>query len=563
MSTPLWQAGHLYLPGDLVQPVQVPAATLASITNPGFETGTGSGWTLPGGATVESDNAYAGSCRLKFTGTAGSIRAVNTAVAVNPGTSITASCYYQQGGASAGDNVGQIVLVWYDGSAVEISESLGSEVSSGSNDDWHQSTITAAAPAGAATVAVGFRVDRTDSEASSVDQFTWNLIASAGAGGLIYQAVQAAPGHSGTVEPAWPATLGLTVVDNEVTWEAVDASRVVWEAAPMLTSGALEPVWPTAVGAFITDGSISWECISRRVEDEKCPNTRAVLIVSSKVFAIDGDVVRFCATANPLDWTSENDAGYLSSGLQQANANDMAVLAAYRKNLAAMNASCFQMWQMDPDPAAITLLDQMDGVGSVHQDAAVSVANDLFYLSNLGVRSVAIAVGSNNLAAGDIGSPVDVLVRAAMALAALNGSRILGAYYPGSGQYWIAFDDTVVPTEVVLWGQVTGAGGLLFDPVEACNSELEDATTVFLNGYWTPEQTYTYPPDEDPLTVDLSGFTYVAIAPIELTTGHAEVGVGKWWAPWPNAMPEGKYYVLVSINGAAPLLALMNNEADE
>lgn len=443
MSTvPLWQAGHQYVPGDLVQPVQAPAASLSTLTNGGFESGSTS-WSLPGGASIETDHAYSGSNRCKFTGSAGDIRLENTTLAAcSPGTTISASCMYQQGGADAGDNVGTICLIWYDSGSVELSETLGVAVSSGSNDEWHPSTISATAPAGTAYVAVGFHVDRTDgSESSSIDQFSWDLVSGGGTGGLIYRAVQADPGFSGETEPAWPSTLGVTVVDNEVTWEAVQASRVTWEAHPILVSGATEPTWPTTPGAKVVNGTIAFECISRRVEDEKCPNSKIVAIMAGKVFAGDGDIVRYCSTGNPLDWQAANDAGYLPTGLQQANANEIAVLAPYRSNLAAMNPECFQAWQIDPDPALMSLLDQMDGVGSGHQRAACAVANDLFYLSNRGVRSVAISVGAENLAAGDIGVPIDVLVQAALADAIANDRYAISTWYPGQGQFWLVFRD--------------------------------------------------------------------------------------------------------------------------
>lgn len=45
---------------------------------------------------------------------------------------------------------------------------------------------------------------------------------------LSYQATTA--GQTGTTEPTWPTTLGNTVTDNDVTWQAVDAGK-----APLIT----------------------------------------------------------------------------------------------------------------------------------------------------------------------------------------------------------------------------------------------------------------------------------------------------------------------------------------
>lgn len=448
MTTPVWESGKLYLPGDLVQPITAVAAASASITNAGFESGDiawtkGTGWTI---GQEPSFDAFGGTWSAQFVTGTNSYLQSDFIAAVAPGTSITASCMVQQGASSAGTVGAAVVLEWLDAASALVSRSEGNFVSSGSGGSWNQSTVTAVCPAGAEKVRIAARGNRTSqTDPLWVDNFTWSLVSQALPAGLIYKAVQADAGFSGSTEPAWPSTLGVTVVDNEVTWEAVSTSRVTWEASPILQSGTVEPDWPTIPGAFISDGTVSWECISRRVEDEKCPNTKVVAIMASKVFAADGDIVRFSATANPLDWSSANDAGYLPTGLQQANANDMAVLAPYRSNLAAFNASSFQNWQVDPDPAAMAQVDQMEGVGSTWTRAAQPVGNELFYLAARGVRTVGIAAGAANLAAGDVGMPIDPLVQDAARVALANGSKALATYYPSAGQYWLTFADYPAP----------------------------------------------------------------------------------------------------------------------
>jgi hypothetical protein len=436
MSAPLWEAGHLYQPGDLVQPIQAPVPQSTAITNAGFESGS-TDWTLGSGCSVTGAAKFSGASSVQFTGTAGNVRVLHDSEPVAPGTSITASCMYAQGAADAGHNVGRVVLQWFDVSSVLLREDSGTLINS-SSSGWAKSTVTGIAPAGSASVSIGALVFRDRSSSSYVDQFEWNYATQTLQAGLIYQAVQAAAGFSGTSEPAWPSVLGVTVVDNQVTWEAVATSRVTWTAEPILTSGTVEPDWPTTPGEFVSDGTIAWECISRRVEDEKCPNSKVVAIMSGKVFAADGDIVKFSATANPLDWSSTEDAGYLPTGLQQSNANDMAVLAPYRSNLAAFNASSFQNWQVDPDPAAMAILDQMDGIGSTWAKAAQAVGNELFFLSALGVRTVGIAAGAENLSAGDVGMPVDSLVQEAIRIVVATEGKVLATYYPSAGQYWLA-----------------------------------------------------------------------------------------------------------------------------
>lgn len=447
MATPRWQAGTLYPTGSLVQPLTAAAGVSAAITNPGFESGS-TDWTLGAGMSVVAGHQFSGASSLQCSGVAGITVAIHTAMLVNPGQSITATCMYQQGAASSGKNVGQVILRWYTSGMVQIGTDVDGSAITSSSGGYKQSTVTGIAPATAAYVAIGGKVNRNQSNNSWFDAFAWNYVTAPAPAGLIYKAVQPTIGTSDASEPAWPSVAGVQVVDGTVIWEAIIATRVTWEASPILVSGATEPVWPEAVGDFIADGTISWKTVPRQVV--QAPQSKVVTIASSKVYAADEDIVRYSATVNPLDWTTENDAGYLPTGLNQYGSNRTAVLNTYRGNVVPFSASTFQNWQVDPDPANITLLDTMEGIGSTYQQAAHPVANDLFYLSPLGVRTVGIAAGTSNLAAGDAGAPIDPLVQDALSS---PGMRPLGGYYPNQGQYWLCMRP---PLPVVEGPTITG-----------------------------------------------------------------------------------------------------------
>lgn len=553
MTTPLWQPGHVYVPGDLVQPATTGPTGSSTLVNPDFAAGDLSGWdiTREGGAggtySAATDRPFAGTHAAKWLGASGSSTGGGTATVwintaqgvVVPGQSVSASAYIAQDDTGSSQNYGRVRLHWFDAAHAQIGYAEGNVIA-GNYSDYRLSSVFATAPAGATYVRMGVWLSANSSGGMRFDNATWTHTAPPSAAGLIFKAVQAAAGHSGSAEPTWPVVNGLTVVDNEVTWEAVQASRVVWQASPILTSGTVEPIWPTQPGTYVSDGTVSWEAISRHVEDAKCPHGKVVAIAASKVYCADGDIIRFSATANPLDWSTESDAGYLPSGLQQSNADDMAVLNLYRSNVAALNPSCFQMWQVDPDPAQMALLDQMEGVGSSWQKAAQPVANDLFYLSQMGVRSIAIAGASTNLQAGDVGMPIDVLVQEALAN---PDGRPVATYYPGAGQYWLAFrsPETPVPESVVsCWAGQVSAGGVMFLADASFNSELVGASNVSITGWYSGERPFDYPPAIDPEPVDLAGYTLhsadVPLYPTEWALSPAwaadlsecPMGIGQW-----------------------------------
>ena len=448
MAAPVWQPGTLYLPGDLVQPITQPPPNNPQVVNGDFSAGN-TGWTFSGDGVYSPSGGYGGGGpSMILAGDKPDGLGINNTMLVVPvGGQLVATSMINQGASSAGKTAGWTEIRWYDSLNQLLQTDKGNVVDSGSGGAWHQSKVTGTRPASAAYAKAAIHLTSVADHNKPI----WgdNLaVSGASAGlpeGLVYKAVQAESGTSGSSEPAWPGILGQQVVDNEVIWEAVTTSRVTWTASPRYVSGATEPVWPTDIGAMVKDGTINWRAISRRVEDEKCPQSKVVAIVASKVFAADKDIVRFSATANPLDWSTADDAGYLPTGLQQANSNDMAVLQQYRSNLVALNASSFQNWQVDPDPASMAILDQMDGIGSIWPKAAVGVSNDLFYLSQLGVRTVGIANAAENLAAGDVGAPIDPIIQEALSVAVVNQSKVVATYYPGAGQYWLAFSDFPPP----------------------------------------------------------------------------------------------------------------------
>lgn len=439
MPTPIWAPGSLQPNGSIVQPASAPPIVSTPITNPGFESGD-TGWTKGTGWTIGAVGPFSGAnaAQFDFTGTSDIVNLGVAAVA--PGQSIMASCMVQQGASSAGQAGARCVLIWLTSGDVEISRSQGNLVDNASGGAWYPSTVTGVAPATAAKVVVAATAFRNSgSNPLWVDQFTWNHSGPAVPEGLVYRAVQTGLGTTASTEPTWPLVLGQTVVDGTVTWEAVAATRVVWEANPLFRTGMTEPNWPTDPGATIADGTLVWEAVSRRVTDTNCPNTTIVLILAMKIFCGDDDIVRYSATANPLNWSLEDNAGYLPTGMQGQNANGVRVLAEYRKNMAALNASSFQLWQADPDPELMDILDQKNGIGSIFHAAACSVGDDLFYLSAEGIRNVTQAAGNNSNTAGAVGAPIDELVREALAAALEGGRRPISHYYPGLGQYLLAF----------------------------------------------------------------------------------------------------------------------------
>jgi hypothetical protein len=445
-----WRPGTIYPPGSVVQPTSILTPVTGNPpTNATFASGSLTGWTADAGWTYDGTHGFDDSSSAKLaTGNSTKKLVNNNKVTVTAGQVINGTCYL---GTAADLNVvflgvnGVLSIFWYDSGSTLIGQSDGlstAAFSDGSTLQWFKATVTGTAPANAAFAAIAI----TCSNASAlvplyVDEFGWDYVGNPTTNTPQYfTAVQSGAGTSGAQEPDWTnaGTNVGNVTDGTVTWARGLQTIITWIASALCQSGFSEPTFSTTSGSSVNDNNMAWQCQTPIIADANCPQSKYAVIASSKVFHGDDDIVRFSATNDPTDWTTEADAGFLPTGLQTYGANSVTALGLYRSNLVVFNSEGFQMWQLDEDPANMALLDAMP-IGSIYPKALAPVNNDLFFLSAQGVRTMGISAGSGSLSAGDVGMPVDPIIQAGIAYCKAHSVEPLAVYYPSAGQYWIVF----------------------------------------------------------------------------------------------------------------------------
>jgi hypothetical protein len=284
--------------------------------------------------------------------------------------------------------------------------------------------------------------------------------------GYVFKATNA--GASAGTEPTWPTTVGATVTEDDTTataWAATTAlslgairrptvaNTYLYEVTTAGTTAGAQPTWPTTVGATVTDGSVTWTCRSRaayecttkpaykchgtEIYDPNCPQSKAVVKKASKIFAIGDEVVPFCKTNDPRNWTEPADAGFLGVGIQQSGAVNPTALGEYAGNLVVFFKDSAQVWQVDPDPANMKFVQGID-VGCPYPYGAANMAGDVFFASFDGVRSITTQATTGSLIDVDVGSPIDSLVSQVLTPSA----SVRAFYYRGGGQFWVLVDST-------------------------------------------------------------------------------------------------------------------------
>lgn len=172
------------------------------------------------------------------------------------------------------------------------------------------------------------------------------------------------------------------------------------------------------------------------VTDENCPHEGAFTKKANKIFCIKNDVVRFSATSDARDWTTEEDAGFLPVSVQQTGASSPCALGEYQSNLVVFFSDSAQIWFIDPDPKNHRLVDTVP-IGTGYQFGHANMSGDIFFLSPSGFRSIAVQSYSNNLMDNDIGSPIDALILYEMRQK-INPFTV---YYRGGGQLFCFVGD--------------------------------------------------------------------------------------------------------------------------
>jgi len=176
------------------------------------------------------------------------------------------------------------------------------------------------------------------------------------------------------------------------------------------------------------------------IKDTNCPHTVAVLKMEEKIWAVDGDVVRFSATGKPKDWTTSLDSGFLPTGLKTRNADNAIALGQYRNHqLVVLFEDGAQLWNVDPDPALHSYEKSLDGFQTRFPRSVLKFAGDLFVLSDGGVRSTTEKVFSENINEEDVGSPIDKDIKAVLT----DTSTVFSGRYNSLGQYWVIIDSNV------------------------------------------------------------------------------------------------------------------------
>ncbi len=309
----------------------------------------------------------------------------------------------------------------------------------------------------------------------------------------------------------------------------------------------------------------------------------------NKIITVDADRFRGSHLGLPTDFTlpapSPPDGAFVTVLRAQENRiGEGQALAGYFDELAIFGERGIQFWSMDPDPDLNQYNRTIPRDGILAPRAITGFGDgDVVFLAKSGVRSLQARDSSNIAKIGDVGSPIDGVVRPILRASGSAGSAVPEAImevHPLTGQLWVAIGriiyvlsshpeskvlawstyelDSPTPTDSDGWiedmAEVNGTiivrnrarevftfGGPLFDQYDSAVAVAETshlsfgtpghfkditAIDVGCSGRWKIEASYD-PPNIDPGTGLENPVAWTHIADINGST----YGLGKISAP--------------------------------
>lgn len=226
-----------------------------------------------------------------------------------------------------------------------------------------------------------------------------------------------------------------------------------------------------------------------------------------KLYTVRDEYLMFSKLLVPNKFgTNQTDyqgSGYINAAAQAPTTFDLTTSAAYLNRLAVFARNTTLIYTVDPDPARNVLEQVLTSIGCLAPRSAIGYGEqDVFFLSESGVRSLRARQDTTIASVNDIGTPIDGLV-----VAYLDTIGLDQAYYaqaciePRTGSYWLALGSTIYVLS--LYPQSKIAAWSTYTPGFTVDDMVSDFRGVYLRA---DDQLYRYG-GTDGVTYDSSTVT--------------------------------------------------------
>lgn len=213
-------------------------------------------------------------------------------------------------------------------------------------------------------------------------------------------------------------------------------------------SGVKQKYIATINGTFNAGDRFGITLSGKKFGAEGNPSTRATVARTHqrKVYA-GGKLLEFSGADTPAGWNRDTyaGAGFIDPASQDGDADAVTGIGKYLNYLAVATENSIQVWFVDVDDAANTLVQFIGEIGTRSPKTMRNYGTlDLFLLSQSGIRSLRSRTQINLAGVNDVGTPIDGVVKDQ--LATLTDAQVrecASIVEPEDGRFWLSVGNKV------------------------------------------------------------------------------------------------------------------------
>lgn len=165
--------------------------------------------------------------------------------------------------------------------------------------------------------------------------------------------------------------------------------------------------------------------------------------IRTKVYTLAESLMLYSAIDDPTS-LSGTGSGFENMSTNASGSENLMALANYFDDLAVFSRNNVQIWFVDPDPTNNAQLQVLSNTGAIAPNSVVEFGdNDVFYLSESGIRSLRARDSSNAAFVNDVGIQVDDIIQAQILSDPVSATHASGILEPREGRYMLAIANTV------------------------------------------------------------------------------------------------------------------------
>ncbi len=165
----------------------------------------------------------------------------------------------------------------------------------------------------------------------------------------------------------------------------------------------------------------------------------------NKMYQLSSSIMFFSAIEDATEWIdSAAGAGFVNMSNQAVGTENLRGMANYYQNVAVFSERAIQIWFLDPDPASNSQIQVLSNTGAIAAGSIVPFGdNDVFYLDESGIRSLRARDSSNAAFVGDVGNPIDDIIRTEIISNRTNATAAKGIIEPREGRFMLAIGTSI------------------------------------------------------------------------------------------------------------------------